>query len=110
MTDLFSSLIRIFLGAFVSFANAGLYIAELYLSLQFVRLLKLESVFKKATPFAHFIIALIVASLAFGTINGYLGRYINALVGNAAPLSKIFTGIEAVGFGIGLYWLLKKKA
>lgn len=96
--------------SFFSFLSVGFYLFELYLVLKVVDGLKVERFFEKATRPARFILALIVVSLAFPTVNASLSRYLSGLLGSAAPLAKILLLLEAVVFIYVLTLLYKSKS
>ncbi len=100
--DAVTRLTALILNALLSFTGTALYLVELYLAKKFVDELKLENVFKRVTALVRFILALIIASLAFSLINSYPGRYLGIIFGSNVPLTKIFTLLEAIVF----FWLL----
>lgn len=109
MDDTVTRLTTLILNALLSFTGTALYLVELYLAKKFVDELKLENVFKRVTALVQFILALIIASLAFSMLNSYPGRYLGILFGSNVPLTKMFTLLEAVLFFGLLYRLFRAR-
>lgn len=108
MEDTSARLFQIILSSFFSFLNAGVYLFELFLVLKVVREIRLESFFRRVTPLVNFVLALLITSLAFPTLNGYLTKYIGGLFGSGAPLAKILLLAEAIVF-LFVFWRLYQE-
>lgn len=110
MDDSLTRLTAILLNALISLTGTLLFLLELYLAKKFVDELKLELFFKRATALVRFILALIVAALAFQLLNAYPSKYLGILFSASPPLTKLLTLAEAVIFFALLYRLFKKSA
>lgn len=108
MEDASARLFQIILASTFSFLNAGVYLFELFLVLKVIKDVRLESYFRRVTPLVNFILALLVTSLAFPTLNGFLTKYIGGFFGSGAPLAKMLLLVEAVVF-ITVFWRLYKS-
>ncbi|MEK7611472.1 MAG: hypothetical protein AAB486_03835 [Patescibacteria group bacterium] len=108
MEDTSARLFQIILSSFFSFLNAGVYLFELFLVLKVVKEIRLDSYFRRVTPLVNFVLALLVTSLAFPTLNGFLTKYIGGLFGSGAPLAKILLLAEATVFVV-VFWRLYQR-